>query len=76
MLNASSIYDSVGISMVNGVKVTSINLLGNNKISVTLSHLALSDNDANASAMSSPPQRVTVTAIRAPMNLKDLIYGI
>ena len=73
MLNASSIYGSVGISMVNGVKVTSINLLGNNEISVTLRHLALSDNDANASAMSSPPQRVTVTAIRAPMNLKDLM---
>jgi hypothetical protein len=53
--------------------VTSINLLGNNEISVTLKHLALSDNDANASAMSSPPQRVTVTAIRAPMNLKDLM---
>ena len=73
MFNASSIYGSVGISMVNGVKVTSINLLGNNEISVTLRHLALSANDANASAMSSTPPRVTVTAIRAPMNLKDLM---
>jgi hypothetical protein len=72
MLNASSIYGSVGISTVNGVKVTSINLLGNNEISVTLKHLAPSANDVNASTMSLPP-RVTVTAIRAPMNLKDLI---
>src|SRR5947209_8032784 len=30
MFNASSLYGSVGISMVNGVKVTSINLLENN----------------------------------------------
>jgi hypothetical protein len=72
MLNASSIYGSVGISTVNGVKVTSINLLGNNEISVTLKHLAPSVNDVNANTMSSPP-RVTVTAIRAPMNLKDLM---
>lgn len=72
LFNASSIYGSVGISMVNGVKVTSINLLGNNEISVTLKHLSPSTNDANANTMSSPP-RVTVTAIRAPLNLKDLM---
>ena len=76
MFNASSLYGSVGISMVNGVKVTSINLLGNNEISVTLRHLAAADtataNNVNASTMSSP-SRVTVTAIRAPLNLKDLM---
>ena len=72
MLNASSIYGSVGISTVSGVKVTSINLLGSNEISVTLKHLAPSGNDVNASSVSSPT-RVTVTAIRAPMNLKDLM---
>ena len=72
LFNASSIYGSVGISMVNGVKVTSVNLLGNNEISVTLKHLSPSANDANASTMSSPP-RVTVTAIRVPLNLKDLM---
>ncbi len=76
MFNASSLYGSVGISMVNGVKVTSINLLGNNEISVTLRHLATADtataNNVNASTMSSP-SRVTVTAIRAPLNLKDLM---
>lgn len=72
MFNASSLYGSVGISMVNGVKVTSINLLENNEISVTLRHSAAAANNLNASIMSAPP-RVTVTAIRAPLNLKDLM---
>ena len=76
IFNASSLYGSVGISMVNGVKVTSINLLENNEISVTLRHSAAADtaaaNNINASTMSAPP-RVTVTAIRAPMNIKDLM---
>jgi hypothetical protein len=76
IFNASSLYGSVGLSMVNGVKVTSINLLENNEISVTLRHSAGADaataNNVNASTMSSPP-RVTVTAIRAPLNLKDLM---
>jgi hypothetical protein len=77
IFNASSLYGSVGISMVSRVKVTSINLLENNEISVTLRHSAAADtatpNNVNASAMSPPPSRVTVTAIRAPMNLKDLM---
>ena len=72
MFNASSLYGSVGISMVNGVKVTSINLLENNEISVTLRHSAAAANNLNASIMSVPP-RVTVTAMRAPLNLKDLM---
>lgn len=74
MFNASSLYGSVGISMVNGVKVTSINLLDNNEISVTLRHsaTAAAANNLNASTMSAPP-RVTVTAMRAPLNLKDLM---
>jgi hypothetical protein len=74
MFNASSLYGSVGISMVNGVKVTSINLLENNEISVTLRHSAAADtaNNVNMSSMSAQP-RVTVTAIRAPLNLKDLM---
>ncbi|MFL6368485.1 MAG: hypothetical protein ACJ72T_08075, partial [Nitrososphaeraceae archaeon] len=71
IFNASSLYGSVGISMVNGVKVTSINLLENNEIAVTLRHSAAADtaatNNINANTMS-PPPRVTVTAIRAPMN--------
>jgi hypothetical protein len=74
IFNASSLYGSVGISMVNGVKVTSINLLENNEISVTLRHSAAADtaNNVNMSSMSAQP-RVTVTAIRAPLNLKDLM---
>ena len=72
MFNASSLYGSVGISMVNGVKVTSINLLENNEISVTLRHSAAAANNFNASTMSAPP-RVTVTVMRAPLNLKDLM---
>jgi len=78
IFNASSLYGSVGISMVRGVKVTSINLLENNEISVTLRHFADADtatnNNVNISTMlPPPPPRVTVTAIRAPMNLKDLM---
>ena len=75
IFNASSLYGSVGISMVNGVKVTSINLLENNEIAVTLRHSGAAGtsiaNNINASTASQP--RVTVTAIRAPMNLKDLM---
>ena len=86
IFNASSLYGSVGISMVNGVKVTSISVLENNEISVTLRHSAATPsskattagNNVNASttmssSSSSLLQRVTVTAIRIPMNLKDLL---
>jgi hypothetical protein len=79
IFNASSLYGSVGISMVNGVKVTSIDLLENNEISVTLRHSAAGDTTATANnvgandPMSSLPLRVTVTTIRTPMNLKDLM---
>jgi hypothetical protein len=75
--NASSLYGSVGISMVNGVKVTSINLLENNEIAVTLRHFpatADTSNSLSATTVSSAlPPRVTITAIRVPMNLKDLM---
>ena len=85
IFNASSLYGSVGISMINGVKVTSISVLENNEISVTLRHstatpsstATTASNNVNAStrmsSSSSLPQRVTVTAIRIPMNLKDLL---
>ena len=69
MFNASSLFGSVGISMVNGIKVTSINLLDNNEIAVTLRHFATA---ADTTAPALPP-RVTVTAIRAPLNIKDLM---
>jgi hypothetical protein len=73
IFNTSSLFGSVGISMVNGVEVTAINLLENNEVSVTLIHstTAATANNVNASTM--PPPLVTVMAIRAPMNLKDLM---
>jgi hypothetical protein len=75
MFNASSVYGTVGMSMVNGVKVTSISLIGNNEISVTLRHLAAADTfpASNASPSTTSLPRVTVTAIRAPLSLKDLM---
>jgi hypothetical protein len=55
IFNASSISGIVGISLVNGVKVTGENL-GNNEISVTLKHVTTSSN-------SSLVPSVTVTQI-------------
>jgi hypothetical protein len=65
IFNASSISGIVGISMVNGVKVTGENL-GNNEISVTLKHVTTSSN-------SSLVPSVTVIALRVPMDLKGLM---
>jgi hypothetical protein len=36
ILNKASTFNTVGISMVRGVKVTAINVIGNNELSVTL----------------------------------------
>jgi hypothetical protein len=65
IFNASSISAIVGISMVNGVKVTGGNL-GNNEISVTLKHVTTSNN-------SSLVPSVTVTVLRLPIDLKSLM---
>ncbi|MRN39842.1 MAG: hypothetical protein FIO02_02205 [Nitrosopumilales archaeon] len=65
IFNASSISGIVGISMVNGVKVTGENL-GNNEISVTLKHVTTSSN-------SSLVPSVTVIALRLPLDLKGLM---
>jgi len=65
IFNASSISGIVGISLVNGVKVTGESL-GNNEISVTLKHVTTSSN-------SSLVPSVTVTALRLPMDLKGLM---
>lgn len=65
IFNASSISGIVGISMVNGVKVTGENL-GNNEITVTLKHVTTSSN-------SSLVPSVTVIALRLPMDLKGLM---
>jgi hypothetical protein len=70
IFNASSLFVSAGISMVDGVKVTAINLLDNNEISITLRRSASATSGVNASNM---PPRVTVIALRAPMDLKDLL---
>jgi hypothetical protein len=65
IFKASSISGIVGISMVNGVKVTGENL-GNNEISVTLKHVTTSSN-------SSLIPSVTVIALRVPMDFKGLM---
>ena len=68
IFNGSSLSGIVGISSVNGVKVTGVNL-GNNEISVTLRHLPTTGiNDVTRI-----PPSVTVTVIRLPMSLKDLM---
>jgi hypothetical protein len=67
IFNGSSISGVVGISSVNGVKVTGVNL-GNNEISVILRHLPTGINDVTRI-----PPSVTVTVIRLPMSLKDLM---
>jgi hypothetical protein len=68
IFNGSSLSGVVGISSVNGVKVTGVNL-GNNEISVTLRHLPTTGiNDVTRI-----PASVTVTVIRLPMSLKDLM---
>jgi hypothetical protein len=36
IFNKASMFNTVGVSMVKGVKVTAINVIGNNKLSVTL----------------------------------------
>ncbi len=68
LFNGSSLSGIVGISSVNGVKVTGVNL-GNNEISVTLRHILTT----GINNVSSVPPSVTVTVIRLPMSLKDLM---
>jgi hypothetical protein len=68
IFNGSSLSGVVGISSVNGVKVTGVNL-GNNEISVTLRHILTT----GINNVSSVPPSVTVTVIRLPTNLQDLM---
>jgi hypothetical protein len=70
IFNSSSLFGSLGMSMVDGVKVTGVNVLSNNDVSVTLKHITT--NSINTTL----PAGVTVTAIRVPMNLKDLISAV
>jgi hypothetical protein len=67
ILNSSSLSATLGMSIVKGVKVTGINLLQNNEVSVTLRETIT--NPGNTSL----PGSVTVTALRLPMNLRDLM---
>jgi len=67
IFNSSSLFGTVGMSMVDGVKVTGVNVLQNNEVSVTLRHIITSPGNTTL------PGSVTVTAIRVPMNLRDLI---
>ena len=68
IFNGSSLSGVVGISSVNGVKVTGVNL-GNNEISVTLRHILTT----GINNVSSVPPSVTVTVIRLPTNFQDLM---
>jgi hypothetical protein len=67
IFNSSSLFGTVGMSMVDGIKVTGVNFLQNNEVSVTLRHIIT--NPGNTTL----PGSVTVTAIRVPMNLRDLM---
>ena len=70
MLNGSSIFGAAGVSMVDGIKVTGVTLLPNGEISIQLRHIITAPAPTlNASL----PRSVTVTLIRIPMNLQDLI---
>ena len=68
IFNSSSVLGTVGMSMVDGVKVTGVNVLQNNEVSVMLRHIITKP--GNNTTL---PGSVTVTALRVPMNLRDLM---
>ena len=67
IFNSSSVLGTVGMSMVDGVKVTGVNVLQNNEVSVMLRHIVTKPGNTTL------PGSVTVTALRVPMNLRDLM---
>lgn len=67
MSKGSSLFGTIGMSMVDGVKVTGVNFLQNNEVSVTLRHIMTTPRNATL------PGSVTVMAIRVPTNLSDLM---
>lgn len=69
VINGSSLISVMGVSMVKGIKVTGINLLPNNEISIILRHNSPIVFQQNTSL----PRSVTVTVLRAPMDLQNLI---
>jgi hypothetical protein len=68
MLNGLSIFGAAGVSMVHGIKVTSVNL-PNGEISIQLRHIITGP---AATINASLPKSSTVTLIRIPMNVQDL----
>ena len=67
IFNSSSLFGILGTSTVDGVKVTGVNVLQNGDISVTLRHVTTHPGNTTL------PGPVTVTAIRVPMNLRELM---
>lgn len=67
IFNGSSLIIAAGISTVNGVKVTGVNLPDNNSLSVTLV-----GNKQNTSSLAIPPSSVSVIALRIALSHDDL----
>ena len=67
LFEGTSFLGTIGISMVNGVKVTGLNLPSDKQVSVTLKNT----NASEGANMTSPA--VTVIAIRAAMSSKDIM---
>jgi len=66
LFEGTSFLGTIGVSMVNGVKVTGLNLPTDNHVSVTLKN-------TNASHGGNMTSAVTVIAIRATMSSKDIM---
>lgn len=68
IFNVSSFIIAAGISTVNGVKVTGVNLSDNNRLAVTLV-----GNKQNNSSFDIPPSSVSVIVLRIALSHDDLI---
>jgi hypothetical protein len=67
LFNGSSITITAGISTVNGIKVTGVNLLDNNRLAVTLA-----GNKEMTSNFATPTSSVSVIALRIALSHDDL----
>ena len=68
IFNVSSFIIAAGISTVNGVKVTGVNLSDNKRLAVTLV-----GNKQNNSSFDIPPSSVSVIVLRIALSHDDLI---
>jgi hypothetical protein len=68
IVNGSSVFGATGLSMIKGIKVTGINLLPNNEVSIILRHTDPVIFQQNTSS----PRSVTVMVLRVPMSLQNL----